>query len=238
MDVFCRKELKFLVDDAQRAALEQVFAEKMARDAFPHSAIRNIYYDTPDFRLIRRSLEGPVYKEKLRLRCYGESRDVFLEVKKKYMGVVYKRRIALTQDRAEAFMAHAGTIPDTQIGREMVYFRDFYQNLQPQVYLSYERDSWRCPADPGLRITLDNEIRFRLTGLHLDQPPSGQDILPEGLSLMEVKAENAIPLWLTELLAGLGIRKISFSKYGRAYEMALLGKTYEYRGNYHVGQNI
>lgn len=235
MDVFCRRELKFLVDDAQRTALEQIFVQKMAPDIFPHSSIRNIYYDTPDFRLIRHSLLKPVYKEKLRLRCYGESQEVFLEMKKKYKGIVYKRRIALTEPQAEAFMARTGSLPDTQIGREMVYFRDFYKMLQPQFYLSYERDSWCCPADPGLRVTFDREICFRRTELHLDQMPGGQAILPENLSLLEVKAENAIPLWLTQLLAQHNIRKISFSKYGRTYEMALLGKIYEYRGYHHVG---
>lgn len=235
MDVFCRKELKFLIDENQRKALEQVFVEKMLPDQFPHSSIRNIYYDTPDFRLIRHSLLKPVYKEKLRLRCYGESREAFLEMKKKYKGIVYKRRIALTEPQAEAFISRSGSIPDTQIGREMVYFRDFYQNLQPQVYLSYERDSWRGMTDPGLRITFDNQIQFRRTGLHLDLSPEGQTILPPGLSLLEVKAENAIPLWLTQELARLRIRKISFSKYGRAYEIALLGKIYEDRGYHYVG---
>lgn len=235
MDVFRRRELKYLVNETQRAALEQVLAETMAPDTFPHSSIRNIYYDTPDFRLIRHSLLKPVYKEKLRLRCYGQSREVYLEVKKKYKGIVYKRRIALTEPLAEAFMARKGNIPDTQIGREMAYFRDFYQNLQPQIYLSYERDAWRGTQDPGLRITFDTQIQFRRTGLHLDQAPGGQTILSPGLSLLEVKAENAIPLWLTQELARLQIRKISFSKYGRAYEMALLGKIYEDRGYNHVG---
>ena len=235
MDVFRRRELKFLVDADQRAALEDVLAEKMAPDTFPHSSIRNIYYDTPDFRLIRHSLLKPVYKEKLRLRCYGESREVFLEMKKKYKGIVYKRRIALTEPQAEAFMIRKGSIPDTQIGREMMYFRDFYKTLQPQVYLSYERDAWRGTQDTGLRITFDDQIQFRRTALHLDQAPGGETILPPGLSLLEVKAENAIPLWLTQTLARLHIRKISFSKYGRAYEMALLGKIYEDRGYHHVG---
>ncbi len=235
MDVFCRRELKYLVDAAQRTALETILSEKMEPDTFPHSSIRNIYYDTPDFRLIRHSLAKPVYKEKLRLRCYGESQEVFLELKKKYKGIVYKRRIALTQPQAEAFIERTGSIPDTQIGREMVYFRDFYQNLQAQVYLSYERDSWKGFDNPGLRITFDHQIQFRRTGLHLNRAPGGQAIVPAELSLLEVKAENAIPLWLTRELTRLGIRKISFSKYGRAYEMALLGKIYEDRGYHYVG---
>ena len=132
-------------------------------------------------------------------------------------------------------MQFRGTIPDTQIGREMVYFRDFYENLQPQGYLSYERDAWLSKDDPGLRITMDDQIRYRYSNLHLDQAPDGREILPPGLSLMEVKAENAIPLWLTELLAKLKISKISFSKYGRAYLMELPGKINEGRGYHHVG---
>lgn len=238
MDTFCRKELKFLIDADQRAALERVFAERMVPDKFPHSSIRNIYYDTPDFRLIRRSLEKPVYKEKLRLRCYGDSQEVFLEVKKKYKGVVYKRRILLDEPHAMAFLRFEGEIPDTQIGREMVYFRDFYKNLQPCVYLSYERDAWFSREDPGLRITIDDQIRYRYSDLHLDHGQDGKEILPPGCFLMEVKAENAIPVWLMALLAEQKISKVSFSKYGRAYLMEMPGKINESRGTRHVGSNL
>lgn len=235
MDVFCRRELKFLVNEAQRQALERVFAEKMIPDKFGHSSIRNIYYDTPDFRLVRRSLEKPVYKEKLRLRCYGDSREAYLEMKKKYKGIVYKRRIALTEPEAEAFMACRGTLPDTQIGREMVYFRNYYRTLMPRFYLSYERDAWFSKDDPGLRITLDNEIRYRRSDLHLQYSPQGKTILPPDMSLMEVKAENAIPVWLTELLAQQKISKISFSKYGTAYLEELQSILSENRGHHYVG---
>ena len=225
MNVFRRKELKFLIDSQQRACLEQVFAEKMLPDRFFHSSIRNIYYDTPDYRLIRRSLEKPVYKEKLRLRSYGQSDVVFLEMKKKY-----KRRISLTESQAEAFMEGAGSLPDSQIAREMVYFRDFYRNLAPKVYLSYERDSWLGKEDPGLRITMDREIRYRREDLKLSLAPDGEAILPPELSLLEVKAENAIPLWLTQLLAQQRIHQVSFSKYGRAYERGLREQIQESRG--------
>lgn len=236
MDVFSRKEIKYLLTPQQRQALEAEFSRRMTPDIFPHSSIRNIYYDTPDFRLIRHSLEHPVYKEKIRIRCYGdETKEVFLEMKKKYKGIVYKRRMALPEDRAMAFMAGQGGLPDSQIGRELTYFRDFYQNLQPQVFLSYERDSWRGREDPGLRITMDRDICYRITQLHLHDRAEGVSILPPDMSLMEVKAENAIPWWLTVLLAELKITKTSFSKYGRAYERELLQKIQEKRGNFYVG---
>ena len=230
MNVFCRRELKYLIDATQRAALEQVFGEKMMPDRYHHSSIRNIYYDTPDHRLIRHSLEKPVYKEKLRLRCYGDSQEAFLEMKKKYKGIVYKRRISVTEAQAQQFMTCQGRLPDSQIAREMTYFRDFYRDLQPAVYLSYERDSWLGKEDPGLRITMDREIHFRRSDLRLAASPDGQAILPPELSLLEVKAEYAIPLWLTNLLSQQKIQRISFSKYGRAYEMGLRETIEESRG--------
>ncbi len=236
MDVFRRREIKYIVTDAQRQALEAAFEKRMRPDRFAHSSIRNIYYDTPDFRLIRHSLEHPVYKEKIRLRCYGlHAQEAFLEMKKKYDGIVYKRRIALQEAQAVAFMEGRAVLPDTQIGRELTYFRDFYQTLRPQVFLSYERDSWFGVADPGLRITLDNQIRYRMTDLHLTDDSEGEAILEPGLSLMEVKAEYAIPLWLTALLAELKISKVSFSKYGRAYQQELQRTNKEKRGYLYVG---
>lgn len=235
MDVFCRKEIKYLVDSRQRAALEAAFVRHMQPDRFPHSSIRNIYYDTPDFRLIRRSLESPVYKEKLRMRCYGgDQQEVFLEMKKKYKGIVYKRRIILPQQQAMDFIEGKADLPDSQIGREIIYFRDFYQTLQPRIFLRYERDSWCGKEDPGLRITIDDRIVYRTDDLRLEESSGDEAILEPGMSLMEVKAENAIPLWLTELLAREKIHKISFSKYGRAYMRELQRKMNRERGDQYV----
>ena len=236
MEVFCRREIKYLVSPAQRDILEAAFAQRMLPDKFPHSSIRNIYYDTPDFRLIRRSLEHPVYKEKIRLRCYDSKADtVFVEMKKKYHGIVYKRRIVLPQQQAIDFMAGTGTLPDTQIGRELIYFRDFYQTLQSQVYLSYERDSWLGNGDPGLRITMDHQIGCRTNDLCLSADMPVEAILPPDVYLMEVKAEHAIPLWLVQLLAREKIQKVSFSKYGRAYQHQLQNSIHVKRGNEYVG---
>ena len=123
-NIFQRHEVKYLVDSRQRALIEQAFRMYMAPDPHGESTICNVYYDTPDYRLIRHSLEKPVYKEKLRMRSYGTVSDrdtVFLELKKKYRGVVYKRRIQLPQWQAEAYMA--GRMPlldNSQIGRRCI----------------------------------------------------------------------------------------------------------------------
>lgn len=234
MNVFRRRELKFIVNEQQRQELEQIMAQRMIPDRFGRSTICNLYYDTPDFRLIRHSLEKPVYKEKLRLRSYGRVEpgvDVFLEMKKKYKGVVYKRRVEVTEDEAAAFMERQAPLPkDGQIAREMVYFRDFYRELAPRVYLSYEREGWFDPQDGGFRMTLDRNIRFRTTDLSLSSPIDGRQILPPELSLLEVKASGGIPMWLTEHLSRNHIHKQSFSKYGRAYLELLQESLKEIRG--------
>lgn len=234
MNVFRRRELKFLVDARQRLAIEELMRQRMESDRFGKSTVCNLYYDTPDYRLIRHSLEKPIYKEKLRLRSYGQIQsgvDVFLEMKKKYKGVVYKRRIRVTQEQAQDFLERRAPLPeDCQIAREMVYFRDFYEDLAPRVYLSYERQAWFSPEDPGFRVTLDRNIRFRTTDMSLYAPTGGQLILPEELSLLEVKASGGIPLWMAAHLSENHIQKQSFSKYGRAYQQLLREKLSESRG--------
>lgn len=234
MDVFRRRELKFLINEQQRQLLEQEMRQRMVPDKHGRNTICNLYYDTPDYRLIRRSLERPVYKEKLRLRSYGKAvqgADVFLEMKKKYKGIVYKRRIRVTEAEAKAFMERRADLPkDSQIARELVYFRDFYRELAPRVYLSYEREAWFDPEDSGFRMTLDRNIQYRTTDLSLVASTDGNAILPPDMSLLEVKASGGIPMWLTEHLSRHKIHKQSFSKYGRAYTELLEQSLKESRG--------
>lgn len=224
---FERRELKYRITDAQRAALEAAFGARMVPDEHGESTICNIYYDTADYRLIRASLEKPAYKEKLRLRSYGVTEpggEVFLELKKKYKGIVYKRRITLPEDAAGEFIAGRAPLGEHgQIGREIEYFTAFYAPLLPAVHLSYERSAWFSREDHDLRITFDKNIRFRQEDVSLTLPAGGRRILPEGESLMEIKAAAALPLWLVSELDTLGIYQSTFSKYGEAYKVILAG---------------
>ena len=224
---FERRELKYRITDAQRAALEAAFDARMVPDEHGESTICNIYYDTADHRLIRASLEKPAYKEKLRLRSYGVTEpggEVFLELKKKYKGIVYKRRITLPEDAAGDFIAGRAPLGEHgQIGREIEYFTAFYAPLLPAVHLSYERSALFSREDRDLRITFDKNIRFRQEDVSLTLPAGGRRILPEGESLMEIKAAAALPLWLVSELDTLGIYQSTFSKYGEAYKAILAG---------------
>ena len=239
--VFKRKEIKYLLSSEERNALLPILNTCMEPDAFAHSSISNLYYDTPDFRMVRRSLEKPMYKEKLRLRSYGTPEDtstVFPEIKKKAMGIVCKRRISLPYQEAVSFLsgqqiASTDTCNGTtqqiastdmcdgttrQILHELDWMLASYENLSPRVFLSYGRDSYKEISDPSLRLTLDQDILFRTDRLDLQEGAFGEAILLPDQTLMEVKISNAAPLWLAQALSEIGIFPVSFSKYGRAYE--------------------
>lgn len=225
--VFKRYEIKFLLTAAQKEAILQTMAPYMALDQYGRTTIRNVYFDTDNYRLIRRSIEKPVYKEKLRIRSYRRAEPgdkVFVELKKKYKGVVYKRRISMPEQQAMDWICGAAGAPDTQIGREVEYFRKHYQSLRPAVFLSYEREAYYSRDGSDLRVTFDDHIYARQDRLSLSQAVDGQPLLPEGMVLMEVKTPGAIPLWLTKHLTKARIFKTSFSKYGTAYQTMIRHK--------------
>ena len=217
-----RYEIKYLITNRQRRTSMKAMQSFMKPDEYGKSTICNIYYDTPDYYLIRRSLEKPVYKEKLRVRSYGTAApgdNVFVELKKKYRDVVYKRRITLPEREAAFYLgsdAYGGL--DGQIGSEIDYFRFFYKELAPKVYISYDREAFYDKEDDSFRVTFDENIMWRDYDLSLTKAPYGRTILPPGTSLMEVKTSGGIPLWMTAVMSENGIFKTSFSKYGRAYE--------------------
>lgn len=219
---FRRYELKFMLTRAQKRALLQVMEPYMALDSFGRTTIQNLYYDTDSFRLVRRSMERPEYKEKLRVRSYGTANAggaVFVELKKKYDGVVYKRRLSLPEDAAMGWLSGDDTrAPTGQIAREIDYFCDFYGDLKPQVFLSYEREAYFERSGGDFRVTFDDSILTRRSSLNLKTSAWGTPLLPPGMVLMELKTPGGIPLWMTRFLAEHQIYKTSFSKYGTAYQ--------------------
>lgn len=219
---FERYELKYRLSLSQYADLRRVLEPHIRPDKYPTATIGSLYYDTPDRYLIRRSLEHPIYKEKLRIRSYGAVKDtdtVFVELKKKYDHVVYKRRVILPYDAARTYLEtgqHPG--PDTQILREIGYFRQFYSALAPSMLLMYDREAFVAKNDPALRITFDHRVRFREEDLSLGDVQSGELLLPDDC-LLEIKTPGALPLWLLKLLGERQLYRTSFSKYGAAFRL-------------------
>lgn len=219
--VFKRYEIKYLLTGRQKENVLAAMKPYMELDAYGRSTIRNVYYDTDTYRLARRSLEQPVYKEKLRVRSYsaaGPGDKVFVELKKKYESVVYKRRIHIPERAAMDYLAGRRAAPETgQITEELDYFLQFYRTLAPRVFLSYEREAYYTKEPGEFRVTFDENILWRETDLSLGKGIYGTPILKRGQTLMEIKTPGSIPLWMVKALSEEEIRKTSFSKYGNAY---------------------
>jgi hypothetical protein len=219
---FKRYEMKYLISEKTYLLLRQRLKDKLVSDNFSKSTICNIYFDTPDYQLVRNSLEKPIYKEKLRLRSYGTPAGcdtVFIELKKKYKGIVYKRREKMELTEAEQYLYDSEPLTLTsQIFNEINWFIKFYKELIPAMYISYNRIALYGAEDPGLRVTFDSNILWREEELWLECGVWGNQLLEEGLRLMEIKTLGAIPLWLSHILDELEIYPASFSKYGRGYQ--------------------
>lgn len=225
-NVFKRYELKYFLTTTQYLDLVSIMSSHMQLDSFGRSLINNIYFDTPDYRLIRRSLEKPCYKEKLRVRSYGttkESSTVFIEMKKKYQGIVYKRRISTTQQEAFQFLTEQVPLADqTQIVKELDYFLRYYENLAPALGLYYEREAFYGLENHDFRMTFDHNIHISTTDVSLLNKGHCTYILPKDIVLLEVKTGEGLPSWLLAFFRENKIYKTSFSKYGTAYQKYLL----------------
>lgn len=220
--VFKRYELKYLITLEQKRKILEAMAPYMQIDQYGKTTIRNIYYDTENYRLIRRSIDKPVYKEKLRVRSYEQAdakSKVFVELKKKYKNVVYKRRHSLSEEEAERWLSGVKHCKEqNQIVKEIDYFFSYYQTLRPAVFLSYDREAYYCKNGGDFRVTFDENVLFRQEQMSLKEGIGGIQILPEGITIMEVKCSGGMPLWLSSILTEEKIYKTSFSKYGTAYQ--------------------
>lgn len=222
---FRRYEKKYLLTEEQYRAVRSGMAPFMKEDIYPHYSISNIYFDTDNYDLIRASLEKPVYKEKLRMRSYGvpgRFDTVFVEIKKKFDGVVYKRRITMQMQDAVRYLCGAGRSEGSQISREIDYFLRLYRP-QPKVFIAYDREAYAAADGGQLRITFDTDLRARSNDLDLRAGDHGTALLGDGLYLMEIKIPGTAPLWLAHLLSDNGIYPTSFSKYGAYYKQFVLG---------------
>ena len=234
-ETFERREMKFLLTGSQRAALEKKLAPLVEKESYNRYTICNIFFDTDSFHLITTSIERPPFKQKLRMRTYfdgGKRSDTYLELKKKLNHIVYKRRIPAEDDRFLTDLTGAlAAMENDNTAREIRYFCSQYPDLAPRIFLSYNRTAYHCISDEALRITFDDNIRWRTTDLNFHSGTYGSPVLEQGQSLMEIKVDNALPVWLSDILTECRVYKTTFSKVGRAYTRLLEQKLKESAGN-------
>lgn len=236
MNAIKRREKKYLLNKEQYQSLINEISNKIVEDKYGLQTIRNIYFDNDYYQVIRTSLEKPKFKEKLRLRCYGlpdDQSDVFLEIKKKYKKVVYKRRLNLKLIDFEHLMTNlqkndfvfnantpcVGELTKSQLRilDEVVYKIKKYR-LYPKIFIAYDRIAYNVPSWNNFRITFDNNIRSKRDNLSLRIDSDCKFLIGSDNYIMEAKVMNSFPLWFVKALSKLKIYPISFSKYGKIFQ--------------------
>lgn len=222
---FKRLEKKFLLSAQQYEALRERLDTYIMPDVFFRSTVCSLYYDSEDYSIIRSSIEDPVYKEKLRLRSYNvpeEDGEVFVELKKKFKGVVYKRRVAMSAEKAALWLAGECPAPeDSQMCREIDWFLHT-NRVSPKAFIACDREAYVAKDDNELRMTFDRNIRWRDTELDLTLGSHGELLTREGEVLLEIKFNGTAPLWLAHMMSELSLYPTGFSKYGTAYKKYIL----------------
>ena len=218
--IFKRYEKKYLLSNSEYEKLMSVIGEKLVPDAYGKNTLCSLYLDTPDFLLIRNSIDAISYKEKLRLRSYGvpgTEKTLYFEIKKKYKRVVYKRRVSMTPEQAANYI-ESGEMPfDSQIMREIDYLMKFYHQPKPNVCILCEREAFFVEKTADVRLTFDKNLRYRYGFPNVDNINEGIPIVDENQYILEIKTPGAMPLWLARALSDCKIYPRSFSKYAHAY---------------------
>lgn len=235
---FKRVEKKYRITAQEKEALLETVGFFLTPDSHGKSTICSLYLDTKEHLLIRNSIDAGAYKEKLRVRSYGtpdEESRVFLEIKKKCLGVVYKRRVAMPLRDARKYIDWGIKPVSCQIMEEIDYAMQFYGNPGPSMLVAYEREAFYVKGYPNVRLTFDSAVRYRQDRLLLELGTDGKQILPDGQYLLEIKTDGAMPVWLSRELSRLQILPASFSKYGTAYRDCLeLTKTIQEGEDHHA----
>lgn len=226
-NTFKRREMKFLLDKRLYTAVRKAISPYMTEDAYGKHTICNIYCDSENDDLIRESLDKPLYKEKLRLRAYGRSvagdkDDSFLEIKKKFNGVVYKRRVKLPYKAALEYI-NGGEPPVYSQQIAEIDYLIHRAKLKPRIVICYDRRAFFGNDDKEFRVTFDGNIRSRTENLDLRAGDYGEYLEGQPYRVMEIKTAQAMPMWITEILSELEIYCGSFSKYGSIYRAHIAG---------------
>lgn len=231
--IFARTEKKYVINRTHMKKLLPKLSEYMKSDLYGKTHITSLYLDTPTFYLMRQSIEKPSYKEKYRIRWYGEANcnhQVFFEVKKKLKGVVYKRRVPMSYEEAMRYtmqriaprlsenLSDEQRWESKQIIREFNYAFEIYENLGPSLLVSYDRTALVDINNEDVRITFDTNINWAPGTFPTEGIVGSQQILSSDQIIMEVKCNKAMPLWLTNILDMCEIHPRSFSKSGTAYK--------------------
>ena len=241
MEIFNRIEQKYILSELEYQELFKRIESHLEKDIYFENKICNLYFDNLNNDFIVNSLEKPKFKEKIRLRSYSVPNIddiVFLELKGKYDGVVFKRRLEIKLSDFYKYMESYEIKEqyDNQVMKEIDYLIKKY-NLRPKIFIGYDRLSYYDKDNINFRLTFDRNLRSRTDELALEMGDYGT-LFNKGQYIMEVKSLQSIPLWFTRILSEMRIYPDSFSKYGEIYKEECLKNNLHKIGDINYKRNL
>jgi len=231
LHAFNRYEIKYLMPVTSLPALRDQLDRRLDRDS--HGAdgaygVWSTYYDTRDLRFYWEKIEGLKFRRKLRIRHYGDrfavddDTPVFVEIKQRVNRVTQKRRVALPYRLARELCDGRVLVEHDEAQRaflEEVLELISVLDLRPVVMTGYQREAFvGRDAETGLRVTMDHRVRGRDRDFDFAADAENRLIVPARLSVIEFKANERVPYWLTDLTARLNMSVVRVSKYCQGVE--------------------
>ena len=218
INIIDRYEQKYFITNKQYDELISKIGNRLGKDKYFNERIYNVYFDNDNMDLVNRSMDKPIYKEKIRLRSYEVPNDdsiVFLEIKKKYKSNSNKRRIELRYSDALDYINGGIISNNSQIMNEIDYcFKK--HDLKPKINITYDRFAYYFKEDKDVRLTFDSNVRYSFDKLLLGDIEDSNILFDSGY-IMELKTFNGLPIWFMNVLDELSIYPVSYSKIGKIY---------------------
>jgi SPX domain protein involved in polyphosphate accumulation len=231
---FNRFELKYILTLRQAEEMKRALRPYLLIDEHGNQSgeylLTSLYYDSPDYRCYHEKVDGVLARRKLRIRYYGElplyadDEQVMLEIKQRYNRVTQKRRAVLPL-RVALNLCDERRMPecsadDEPFIEEVVSFLWQY-NLQPTSVVRYLRQALvGSEYDIGLRVTFDSQLECQVQNLSMPMRGAVIPLFPADLVIMEIKVNERIPYWLTELVAAKNLQLARVSKYCQSIEVS------------------
>ncbi|GIG93318.1 VTC domain-containing protein [Plantactinospora endophytica] len=231
LHAFNRYEIKYLMPSTAVPELRRELARRLDVDSHGVGGgygVWSVYYDTRDLRFYWEKIEGLRFRRKLRVRHYGDrstvddDSTVFVEIKQRVNRVTQKRRVALPYHLARELCDRRVMVPHEpgqQAFLEEVLDLLCRLDLRPVAMTGYQREAFiGRGAEAGLRVTVDHRVRGRDRDFHLGADAENRLIVPARLAVVELKANERVPYWLTDLAADLSMSVVRISKYCQSVE--------------------
>ena len=231
----CRYELKYLISEAQAAAVDCYIRPFLEYDRYSKLQrggmypIVSLYLDSDDMQLCKETLTGLKNRFKLRIRSYTDEPEYprFFEIKRRINRVILKSRARVT-DEDVPILLKGRLLPPQGFSTDEAALNQFQLYAAsicagPKVLIRYTRQAFENTDENRVRVTFDRELCYKMTDkpeVRLGGPGWQPNSLTNGYVILEIKFTGTYPAWLTRMAAHFNLQARSVSKFATSIEQA------------------